>query len=68
MWLACTPFLNWAWLSLFDTLLVHSFVFRSVVGHHGLVHGKNPGEKGHRLAASSGGEVAAGSDPLLLLI
>ena len=68
MWLACTPCLNWAWLSLFDTLLAHSFVFRSEEGHHALVHGKNPGEKGHRLAANGGGEVAADSDPFLLLL
>ena len=62
------PCLNWAWLSLFDTLIAHSFIFRSVEGHHGFVHGKNPGEKGHTLAANRGGEVAAGPDPLLFLI
>ena len=61
------PCLNWAWLSLFDTLIAHSFFLRSVEGHHGFVHCKKPGEKSHTLAANRSGEVAAGPDPLFLL-
>ena len=62
------PCLDWAWLTLLDPLLAHSFGFRSVEGNHGFVHGHNPVQKGLGLTANGGGELAADPDPLLLLL
>ena len=62
------PCLKWAWLTIFDPLLGHFLGFRNVEGHNGFIHGQNSVEKGYKLAANSGGEVAAGPDPLLFLL